>query len=93
MLFRSEVEWVVEDRRQTIRSLPDDPLLAKGGPNASAVAAGQWFLRTPSGETPSAIDPQRAWVSKKGNANVVVAVIDTGVTTSHPYLTGKLKPG
>ena len=56
-------EWVVQDRRQTIRSIPDDPLFATGGSNASAAAAGQWFLRTPSGETPSAIDPQRAWDS------------------------------
>lgn len=88
-----EVEWAVEDRRQSIRSLPNDPLFGSGGTSVNAVAAGQWFLRPHSAATRAAIDAQRAWDRQKGDANVVVAVIDTGVIASHPDLIGKIRPG
>ena len=88
-----EIEWVVEDRRHNIRSLPNDPLFLNGAQGASAISVGQWFLRTPNATTPVAIDAMRAWDREKGNPEIVVAVLDSGVLMDHPDLVGKLKPG
>lgn len=88
-----EVEWVVEDRRHRIRSMPNDPLFFAGQPRSGTVEAGQWFLRTPSSLTPAAIDALRAWDRQKGNPQVVVAVLDSGVLLNHPDLVAKVRPG
>jgi subtilisin family serine protease len=48
----------------------------------------QWALSTPEG-----IQPDEAWKVTRGNANIKVAVIDTGVLATHPDLQGAVLPG
>lgn len=91
-----EVAWVVEDsREQRLQAAPtpDDPMF--GGLNQ------QWWLQPPSGSNGNAIEArlrgvpgvQPAWAHGAGSASVVVAVLDTGLTT-HPDLdTSRLLPG
>lgn len=45
----------------------------------------QWYMNT--------IDAPQAWDVTKGNSNVVIAVLDTGVESSHEDISGKLLPG
>ena len=51
----------------------------------------QWDLKTPSGSSFGANLPP-AWDVTRGTSDVVVAVIDTGITT-HPDLAGQVLPG
>jgi subtilisin family serine protease len=44
-----------------------------------------WFLQK--------IDAHNAWLTTTGNSNITIAILDTGVDTSHPDLASKIVPG
>lgn len=87
-----DVEWAEVDKINRAHALPNDPFLANNLPSATP-RVGQWYLRTPSAQTPSAIDAIGAWNITTGNPNVIVAVLDTGIRPDHPDLRDKLVPG
>jgi len=87
----SDVEWAVPDHRRFALATPNDPLYA-GGQTTTTPAVGQWYLRAPAGEVKSAIDVEAAWARSTGSG-VVIAVLDTGVRSTHPDLAEKLLPG
>lgn len=88
-----EVESVAIDVRRHRYSAPADPLYAAGQPADPGPAVGQWYLRASSGEVKSAIDAETAWAVTRGNPNVIVAVLDTGVRFDHADLKTKLLSG
>ena len=85
-----DIEAVEPDRRVRRTVVPNDSLFNSGG--SAGPAAGQWYLRTPAASVASSIDAVTAWDRTMGSALVVVAVVDTGIT-SHPDLSGKVLPG
>jgi serine protease len=79
-----DVEYAVPDRRRRLMATPNDPLYAQGG--SDGPVAGQWYLRPPNSVERSAIDAAAAWDVTQGRADMVVAVLDTGVRFEHPDL-------
>jgi serine protease len=82
---QSDVEYAVPDERRRIVAAPNDPLYASGVPG-NGPAAGQWYLRAPSGDVQSSLNIETAWAMTTGSPAIVVAVLDTGVRYEHPDL-------
>ena len=86
-----DVEYAVPDRRKQRAAAATDPLYAASA--SISPASGQWYLRPPNATLVSAINAEQAWNLSTGSANVIVAVLDTGVRTDHPDLAGKFVNG
>ncbi len=88
---QADVEYAVVDGRQRALAAPNDPRYPAG--QSTTPAVGQWYLRAYDPTTVSAINAETAWAITTGSANVVVAMLDTGIRPEHPDLQGKLYPG
>jgi len=89
LMARPEVDWVEPNvRERRLQAAPSDPLFAQ-----------QWWLQPVGGSNAHALQArlrgvagfQSAWL-RANQAPVVVAVLDTGIT-SHPELVGRVLPG
>ena len=93
---RPEVAWVVPNERERRLVAPSDPDF----PADASGSGGQWWLFPASGSDANDISERRrgapgvqsAWSTTTGRPQVVVAVLDTGVT-AHPDLDAHLLPG
>ena len=91
----AEVEWVEVDRKRFVQAVPNDSrypgnLSTAVAPNGPA--AGQWYLRAPTSTLVAAINAEAAWSITTGSSDIVVADVDTGIT-SHPDLNAKVVTG
>ncbi len=91
----ADVEWAEVDQRRFVQTVPNDPLYADGvsttvAPNGPS--AGQWYLRAPTSTLVAAINAEAAWSITTGSSSIVVADVDTGIT-SHPDLDSKVVTG
>ncbi|WP_370262738.1 S8 family serine peptidase [Limnobacter sp.] len=75
-----EVEWAIEDRPVRAFETPNDPSFSN-----------QWALRSQINTAGARFDAAWDWI--KGSADVVVAVLDSGVVFNTPDLQGRLLAG
>ncbi|MGH8139348.1 MAG: S8 family serine peptidase [Steroidobacteraceae bacterium] len=89
-----EVEYAEPDQRRYAHAVPDDTLYHGSGP----LASGQWYLQNNPTVSPAGVNAEAAWDVSKGDPNLVIADLDTGVRFDHPDLKsaaagGRLLPG
>ncbi|MBI5716444.1 MAG: S8 family serine peptidase [Burkholderiales bacterium] len=87
MAARPDVEYAQPNFIFQIGAVPNDPGFVQ-----------QWHYQdngSAAGQVPGGINLPQVWETNKGSANVVVAVIDTGILPAHPDITGSpnLVPG
>lgn len=82
------------DLKSMVKKLNEDPSVENAEPDYLAMTCvvpndglyeRQWGLKR--------IKCEEAWEHEKGNENVIIAIIDTGIEQNHPDLKDKLVPG
>ena len=77
---RDDVLYAQPNWIKRIVAHPNDPLYSK-----------QWHYHpngTGTGEVPGGINLPKAWETNQGKAEIVVAVVDTGILSDHPDIAG-----
>ena len=87
------IEYAEVDRVRRALWVPTDPLYATGPTNGKGPTVGQWYLRAPDTTLVSAANLPGAWDRTRGAANMVVAVLDSGILKDHPDLNGQYLAG
>ena len=88
-----DVEWVQVDHKRFVQAAPvNDPLYPDGQAANPGPAVGQWYLRAPTVTAPASINVEPAWAITHGSSAIVIADVDTGITT-HPDLGSKILTG
>jgi serine protease len=82
LMQRADVEYAEPDYRRYPAFIPNDP----------DYTTDQWYLKLSTVE-PGAINAQQAWEVTRGDASVVVAVIDTGILQHEDIANGRVLAG
>ncbi len=76
----------LQGKEETLYSEPHFLAHLQLVPNDTYYSSYQWPLKPPSAPYYGRINAEQAWDIQRGSASVTVAVIDSGVDTSHPDL-------
>lgn len=79
---RSDVEFAEFDSVVEAFEVPTDPYYSTPYPTFKYGTISQW--------APQAVSAPSAWDVSPGNQNVVIAIVDTGIDSSHPDLASKV---
>lgn len=87
-----EKNWIIsldknEESKQPVLSAVDASFSKQWGLKNTGTNSGGWFSSGKAGEDVNAV---KAWELEKGNSEVIVAVIDTGIDYNHPDLASNL---
>ncbi|MBO9541698.1 S8 family serine peptidase [bacterium] len=89
-ILEADPEVVFAEPNRTIQ-LP--ALKAQPAPNPSTRAASPNDPLFPAQYAPVITGAEKVWPKQKGSAEVIVAVIDSGIDGTHPEFEGRLLPG
>jgi thermitase len=79
---RSDVEFAEFDSQVQAFLQPDDPYFSASFASSHYGTVSQWG--------PQAVSAPGAWDTTLGNQSVVIAIVDTGIDSSHPDLASKV---
>ncbi|MBW8048931.1 MAG: S8 family serine peptidase [Cytophagales bacterium] len=82
LLYKDEsIEYAEPHYIYKLSYVPNDPLMM----------GNQWYLSAASGPGSGSIQAFAAWGISKGDTNVVVGIVDTGIDIDHPDLVNNIK--